>query len=184
MKKNWKIYCQKTFNNLKANQHEWETSPEWKRAISRDFYLGVFDSGNPNPTGFISEEAYVNKINKKKTVFDHCYSPQFIGRMIMDNRNIYLSDYHKFEQVFWYSCSTIIVVQKENENLSNLTINGDDGYKVLVPTHLKYKELGIKLFKRPEKKNKWIDAQPVETNILNVPQELLEYEKQYLVESV
>ena len=84
MKKDWKVYAEKTFNNLKANSHKWRSSPNWDRAITRDYYIGVFDCGNPNPTGLISENAFNNKLNKIKTVPDHCLSPQFIGRMIMD----------------------------------------------------------------------------------------------------
>jgi hypothetical protein len=179
--KDWNIYCEKTFNNLKANAHKWGTSQEWDRAISRDFYLGVFDSGNPNPSGYISEEAFVNKMSNKKTVYDHCYSPQFIGRMIMDNQEIYLTDYEKFKEVFWYACRTIIVTQKENESLSYLTTNDKDGFKVHVPTNMKYNHLGINLYEREQGKVHWKYVLPLPTNVLDVPEELLEYEKRYLV---
>ena len=64
MTKDWTIYCEKTFNNLNANSHKWGVSSDWDRAITRDFYLGVFDSGNPNPSGQISENAYLNKLKK------------------------------------------------------------------------------------------------------------------------
>ena len=67
MKKDWKVYAEKTFNNLKANSHKWRSSPNWDRAITRDYYIGVFDCGNPNPTGMISENAFHNKLNKIKT---------------------------------------------------------------------------------------------------------------------
>ena len=180
MKKDWKVYCEKTFNNLKANSHKWRSSPNWDRAITRDYYIGVFDCGNPNPTGLISENAFHNKLNKTKTVRDHCLSPQFIGRMIMDNQEKYLSDYETFEEIFWYSCRTIIVTQRENEALSDLTSNRDNKYQVLVPTHMKYNSLNISLYKKHENKTQWKHAQPIESNILDVPEELLEYEKQYL----
>jgi hypothetical protein len=49
MMKDWTIYCKKTFRNLQFNAEDWGTNPEWDRAITRDFYLGVFDCGNPNP---------------------------------------------------------------------------------------------------------------------------------------
>lgn len=179
--KDWTIYCEKTYRNLQANAISWGTSAEWDRAITRDFYLGVFDSGNPNPTGYISEEALNNKLSGKKTVQDHCYSPQFIGRMVMDNQEIYLSHYEKFKSVFWYACSTILVTQKENENLSDLTINDENGYRVLVPTDKKYNHLGINLYKRFPGKTRWKYSIPEDTNILDVPEELLQYEKQYLV---
>ena len=180
MKKDWKVYAEKTFNNLKANSHKWRSSPNWDRAITRDYYIGVFDCGNPNPTGMISENAFHNKLNKTKTVHDHCLSPQFIGRMIMDNQEKYLSDYETFEKIFWYSCRTIIVTQRENEALSDLTSNRDNKYQVLVPTHMKYNSLNISLYKKHENKTQWKHAQPIESNILDVPEELLEYEKRYL----
>ena len=46
-------YCETTFNCLKANVHNWG-KPEYSRPISRIYYSGVFDCGNPNPTGLIS----------------------------------------------------------------------------------------------------------------------------------
>lgn len=181
MKKDWKVNCEKTFNNLNANSHKWGESHAWNRSITRDFYLGVWDSGNPNPTGLISEDAYVQKMNGGKTTDDHCFSPQFIGRMIMDNQEIYLKDYQKFEEIFWTSCKTIIVTPQENVKLSRLTSHKDDGYKVLVATHMKYNHLNIKLYKRQTGKNEWKYSQPIESNILEVIPELVEYEKQYLV---
>ena len=180
MKRDWTIFCEKTFNSMRANGHKWNESPEWNIALARDFYLGVFDSGNPNSSGLISENAYVNKMNKGKTTHDHCYSPQFIGRMILDNQDTYLNDYEKFKSTFWYACRTIVVTAKENENLSFLTSNTDEGYTVKVPTNLKYKHLGISLYKREEGKIHWKYARPIDTNVLDVPEELLEYEKKFL----
>ena len=87
MKKDWKVYAEKTFNNLKANSHKWRSSPNWDRAITRDYYIGVFDCGNPNPTGMISENAFHNKLNKTKTVHDHCLSPQFIDGTLKTKRS-------------------------------------------------------------------------------------------------
>lgn len=180
--KDWEILCKKAFRNLKANACDWDTCDQWKREITRDFYLAVHDAGNPNPTGLISENAYVNKMNGGKTTHDHYKSPQFIGRMIMDNQDIYLNDYEKFKEVFWYACGTIVVIQKENDALSRLTSNGKDGYKVLIPTDKKYSHLGIKLYKREEGRRQWKYARPTNNSIVEVPKELLEYEKRYLVE--
>ena len=60
-------YCQTTFNSLGANVHNWG-KPEYIRPLTRLFYVGVFDCGNPYPTGLISENALNNKSNKQKTV--------------------------------------------------------------------------------------------------------------------
>jgi hypothetical protein len=65
--------------------------------------------------------------------------------------------------------------------LAVLTAPDKDDYKVLVPTNLKYNHLGIKLYQRQEGKVRWKDSYPVDTNILDIPEDLLEYEKRYLV---
>ena len=45
---------------------------------------------------------------------------------------------------------------------------------------MKYNSLNISLYKKDENKTQWKYAQPIKSNILDVPEELLEYEKQYL----
>jgi hypothetical protein len=74
-----------------------------------------------------------------------------------------------------------MVTQKENLMLSHLTENDGYSYKVHVPTHLKYKHMDIKLFFRPTIKGRWKDSVPLDTNIIEVPENLLEYEKYFLV---
>ena len=108
--KNWKAYCQTTFNSLRANVNNWG-NPDFFRPITRLYYIGVFDCGTSNHLGLISEEALNNPTERTK---DHCLSPQFIGRMIMDNPEKYLEDYDIFENLFWLSCSLITVTKEEN----------------------------------------------------------------------
>lgn len=177
--KDWNFYCETTFNSLKANVHNWG-DPVYARPITRIYYIGVFDCGVPNQTGFISEAAYQNKLSKKKVVHDHYLSPQFIGRMILDNPDIYLEDYEKFRNLFWLSCSTIVLTQKENDDLSFLTKNDGETYKVKVPTDKKYDALGIKLYKRLDGKNRWKYSEPTDEKP-HFPKELLEYERQFLI---
>lgn len=178
--KDWKVYCETTYNSLRCNVHNWGR-PEFARPITRIYYIGVFDCGMPNPTGLISENALKNKSVKKKVVHDHCLSPQFIGRMILDNPDVYLTDFDRFKSIFWQSCQTIVVTQEENDALAALTSNDGVTYQVQVPTHLKYHYLGIKLNKRPDNSNRWNNATPIESNILEVPEELINYEKRFLV---
>jgi len=182
MKKDWKYYCETTYNALRANVHNWG-KPEFARPITRIYYIGVFDCGNPNPSGLISESALQNKENKQKVVLDHCLSPQFIGRMVLDNPDVYLSDFNRFQNVFWYSTRTVVVTQKENEALSELTENDGMFYQVKVPTDLKYNHLDIKLHRRQENRKSWKRkfCDSMDTNIIEVPKELLEYEKKFLV---
>lgn len=180
IKKNWRAYCTTAFNSLRANIKEW-SSPEYYRPITRIYYINVFDCGLSNFTGLVSESALQNKLNGRKVVYDHCLSPQFIGRMIMDNPDKYLEDYKIFEDIFWESCRTVMVTQEENFALSSLTENNGIDYKIHVPTNKKYNHLGIHLYFRPNKNGRWSETVPLDTNIIDTPKELLEYEKKFLV---
>ena len=99
----------------------------------------------------------------------------------MENRDKYLEDYDAFKKIFLVCTQQIRVTKKENDDLSFLTAPDKDDYKVLVPTNLKYNHLGIKLYQREEGKVRWKNSYPVDTNILDIPEDLLEYEKKYLV---
>jgi hypothetical protein len=183
MMEKWEVYAEGTFNNMRGNIHNWNRSFDDKRKISRDFYYGVFDAGNPNPLGLISELALENQLTKKYRLntWDHYHSPQFVGRMIAENYEKYLEDYGAFKKIFLVCTQQICVTKKENENLSFLTAPDKEDYKVLVPTNLKYNHLGIKLYQREEGKVRWKHSYPVDTNILDIPEDLLEYEKRYLI---
>ena len=174
-KKNWKAYCETAFNNLKSNLCNWGKE-DYYRPITRTFYINVFDCAGVNHTGFISENA-IN--NPKERTHDHCLSPQFIGRMIMDNPDKFLNNYEEFQELFWLSCSTITVTKKENNLLSQLTENDGCIYKVHVPTNLKYNHLGIALYHRIG--SRWKDSVLMESNIISVPKNLLDYESQFLI---
>jgi hypothetical protein len=174
-KKNWKAYCETAFNNCKGSLYNWG-KPDYFRPITRTFYINVFDCAGANHTGLISKDAIDSP---KDRTLDHCLSPQFIGRMIMDNPEKFLNDYETFENLFWLACSTITVTKKENTALSLLTINDGYEYKVSVPTNLKYNHLGIQLYMKVG--NRWRDSAPVESNIIDAPEELLEYEKNFLI---
>ena len=173
--KNWKAYCQTTFNSLRANVNNWG-NPDFFRPITRLYYIGVFDCGTSNHLGLISEEALNNPTERTK---DHCLSPQFIGRMIMDNPEKYLEDYDIFENLFWLSCSLITVTKEENKKLSMLTENDGIDYRVHVPTNLKYQHLGIKLYRKTGAN--WRNAVRYYDNVIPAPSDLLEYEKKFLV---
>ena len=179
------INCEKCFHNIKANSHKWGIGDhEWERAITRDYYLPVFDCGNPLPTNLISEEALAAWFNREhdKIVTDHCFSPQFMGRFVMDNADIYLTDYEKFRSLFIVALTTIQVTDKQNTLLRSLTKNRNGVFKIKKATHKKYNHLGINLY-RKEDNQSWDKSIPTDnilSEIIYVPQELIEYEKQYL----
>ena len=116
MKKNSYSYCEGSYLSLKATMHKWG-DPNWTRFLTRIFYNSMFGAGT-NPTGFISESALQNKLNKEKTCQDHYLSPQFMGRMILDNQEKYLSDLETYTEIFNIACSTVEVTVEENSILS------------------------------------------------------------------
>ena len=177
MKKNAYAYCELSYNSLKQHSHFWG-NPDWTRPLTRVFYNFMFGAGT-NATGYISEKALQNKLNKKKTCQDHYLSPQFMGRMILDNQEKYLSDYETYKEIFELACSTVEVTVEENSILRQFTSNTDNDYKVYVPTDEKYERAGIKLYKRPEGKKYWKYALPTEEK-LQFPADLIVYEKQFL----
>ena len=69
MKPNAYAYCELTYNSLKQNMHHWG-DPDWTRPLTRTFYNFMFGAGT-NPTGFISEAALNNKLNKQKLKLLH-----------------------------------------------------------------------------------------------------------------
>ena len=175
--KKWKAYCKTAFNSMKSNVDNWG-DPDFFRPITRTFYINVFDCAGVNHTGLISENALKNPSSRTN---DHCLSPQFIGRMIMDSPEVYLEDYHLFENLFWKACSTITVTKEENTSLSKLTKNDGIIYEVSIPTNLKYSHLGINLFQRPVNSNKWKDAIKYPAHFIDTPTDLLNYEKKFLI---
>ena len=163
MKKNSFSYSEGSYLSLKATMHKWG-DPNWTRFLTRIFYNSMFGAGT-NPTGFISESALQNKLNKEKTCQDHYLSPQFMGRMILDNQEKYLCDLETYTKIFNIACSTVEVTVEENSILRQYTSNKDNDYKVFVPTDQKYERAGIKLCKRPEGKKLWKYAQLTEDQL-------------------
>ena len=102
--KNWKVYCKATFKSLCAILEDWNTNDEdVVRITTRIYYEGVFSCGLGD-TGLISKNALNDPSNRTD---DHCFSPQFVGRYIMDNPHIYLTDYNKFDEIFGSYIQTI-----------------------------------------------------------------------------
>ncbi len=179
------VNCKKCFNNLNANLHEWGNGDHvWDRSITRDYYQPVFDCGNPFPTNLISKDALAAWYNREETCTDHCFSPQFMGRYVMDNAEPYLKDYEgKFKPLFRIALTTIQVTARENTLLRTLTKHRNGIFKIKEPSHMKYNHLGIQLYKKEDKEG-WDKARPT-SNILNelihLPEEFIEYEKKFLV---
>ena len=111
----WEEYCETTYNSLKANVHNWG-KPEFFRPLTRIYYMGVFDCGNPNHTRLISETAFDRKRRSAKTVHDHYLSPQFVGRMILDHPDQYLTvlpgvpyvQHPGTQSVFSHNCDSLL----------------------------------------------------------------------------
>jgi hypothetical protein len=79
------------------------------------------------------------------------------------------------------SCTTIIITPEQNRSLSLLTCNRDNDFKIYAHTNEKYQHLNIQLVKKMNGA-RWYEknVQP-ESNYIETPKELLEYETQFLV---
>jgi len=168
--KNWENYATVAYDSMKANIENWK-NPDLKRPITRIYYDLIFCSGHPNDSGLISADALLAKIKKEKVTKDHCFSPQFIARLIMDHHDYFLSSRETFMKIYFDSCRTITVTPEENTKLRTLTRNTKDGFRILVPTTHKYSHINIEL----------LDAKTKVNNILQVPTIITEYEKQYII---
>lgn len=180
------VYCYRTFLDFK----NLDVLDFWKknrsktdavRSVTRPFYDLVHSLSVPS--GFITERALEKKKLDPTWVIcrDHCYSPQFIYQMLMDNHDEYVSDYDRYFNIFKTACTTIDILSEQNKSLSLLTSNRGGKYIVYVPTDKKYQYLDIKLVTRNYGR-KWYDK-PVTyvDNYIKTPQELLDYEKKFLV---
>jgi len=177
-------YCDYQFVTMKANIERWfakRNNKDRVRSITHGFYNTVHSLSIPS--GLISVKA----VNKKKQepewalCKDHCYSPQFIGRMIMDNSDKYLNDYDIYRQLFIMACTTIIVTPEENRSLSFLTSNRDNDFKIYSHTDKKYQHLNIQLLEKAEGTRWYMKDMKPASNYIETPEELIEYETQFLV---
>jgi hypothetical protein len=179
------VYCYRTYLDFKNTEvlDFWEknrNNTDAVRSITRPFYDLVHSLSVPS--GFITEKALEKKRQDPKWILcrDHCYSPQFIYQMLMDNHEIYVNDYDKYFNIFKTACTTIDILSEQNRSLSLLTSNHKGKYKVYVPTDKKYQYLDIKLLNRNYGRMWYKRPADYVSNYINTPQELLEYEKQFL----
>jgi len=177
-------YCKIAFNGLKANVDEWFTNRNCKdtvRAITHSFYNTVHSLSVPS--GLVSVEAVKKKREEPEWALckDHCYSPQFIGRMIMDNSDKYLNDYELYRKLFITACTTIIVTPEENRSLSFLTSNRNNDFKIYAHTDKKYQHLNIELVEKSQGLKWYMKDMKPASNYIETPQELIEYETQFLI---
>jgi hypothetical protein len=176
--KNPEKYCRVAYKSLYANRDEWGT-PDAHRPITRIMYDQVFSSGCDKTLGLISERAAA--LPKSKRCDDHYLSPQFVGRMVMDNQERFLNNYESFKEVFYLARRTIAVTKPENNALSEFTNNRSGIYRVYIPTDKKYEALGINLLTEDDSGTLRVcpSSTAYQHSIIN---KLLEYERDFLFE--
>jgi hypothetical protein len=152
----------------------WKENAEWldRRLPTRIFYEAVGNTTTP----YVSKKALNSK--PSNCTWDHFAMPQWIGRMIMDEGDIYLQDFEKFKEIASFASQTIKVTKEENKRLSLQTseIAKIDGVNIFIETSIKdkYAQAGILL---------WTDSDGyIEGFPLDIPQEILDYEKQFVKE--
>ena len=110
------------------------------RYTSRQFYGASHGHTNRvTKSGLYSSAGLKLKNTKGRSVsWDHCRSPQTMGEYIMDYSNIFLNNFDKFLELYVLGCEVHGLSPDENNALIKL--------KHSVPTHDKYKALGIDLY--------------------------------------
>ena len=204
MNNRWHFYCEGAYDCMNARLYRWRIPGQDVRNLTRIYYSGVFDCGNPHHTGLISERAYNNILQGKKITHDHYLSPQFASGVPLHFYDKYLCPQNKdprgskgdrdnFDNFCEYmNCLRVVVrvTKKENKELSKLTDTDSGDFPIIhVPTHKKYDHLGIKLYKFDTTKQlrdnvieEILDTQLPESasEVLHFPTDLIEYEKDFL----
>jgi len=143
-----------------------------RRYITRCYYEAV----GKKSTGWVSKKAMEPNA---KTTHDHFATPQWIGRFIMDEGDIYLKDFEKFKEITEFASQTIKVTKKENTELAKQSsvISEIDGKNVFIETSLQDKYEEAKIFPLYHKKSGigFVFDFPID-----FPPGLLEYEKKFL----
>tara|TARA_Y100000004_G_C8771142_1_gene350764 strand:+ start:46 stop:636 length:591 start_codon:yes stop_codon:yes gene_type:complete len=140
-----------------------------ERAISRQFYQAVFDTG-PDRTGFATSERalYADSVTRRDYyVDDHFYSPQRVAKYILDNPNI-CQNYDKFYEIFLECRKTILVTKEENQKLSSIVKKFEN-----VLTKDKYHYLDMLLHNKS-------GVLPEDKQVLNIFPEFTEWERQFI----
>ena len=160
----------------------WKTKRKDKdvvRAITRPFYDLVHACSIS--TGLITKTAFEKLQSNKKFVAtkDHCFRPQNTYQYMLDNRESFC-EFSMFRKWYIMCCSTILVVGKENDLLSVEGIDNRCGsYIIKVPTDQQYIHAGFDLYSYSTH-SRWKDRTlKLESNLIDAPQELLEYEKKF-----
>jgi len=175
--------CYKDFMNPELHKW-WEDCRDDKdvvRSISRPFYDLVHACSIP--TGLITEKAFNKKVSVTSFLLtkDHPFRPQFVNQYMWDNPEKFY-DFSVFRDWFIMCCSTIFVLNKENNQLSfGGTKNDGECYSIMSSTDQQYVRANLDLYLYSSDrlwKNKTLT---LASNIIDAPVDLLEYEKRYLV---
>mgnify|MGYP006156989477 CR=1 FL=1 len=115
-----------------------------KRAITRAFYMQC----KSFKTGFISNDAWLLKQNKKNVCFDHCFIPQLYCYYIMANWKTIGKSLETFFPHWLIASMGIDVTSEENKMLSKFTVNNASTgnlLKVKVALIDRYKKASIQI---------------------------------------
>jgi hypothetical protein len=152
---------------------KYKKNPDYDKSSVHRLYYDSIQRHRHRFTGYVSKNAMKKNAN---TTYDHFSMPQWIARLILDNDDVYLSDFEKFNDIFKFSLQTIKVTKEENKKLSSQTpvIKKIDGIKTFIEISIKdkYDKAGIMLW---SDKEGYVDKFPIP-----IPQEILDYEEQFL----
>jgi len=178
-------YAEVVFTDLNAQSLNWNlkrNNPNNVRAVTHGNYDRIHTCSVPS--GLVSGNAIKAKSEDQSFCFckDHCYRPQFMLMMFMDNSEFFLKDFNLFLEYIILSCTTILITPEENEVLKKFTQNKNGKIEIKVPVDLTYQEANIQLFERVNGKKWWQKELNTVSNYLKTPKLYIDYEKQFLVE--
>ena len=155
----------KSGNWLLSKASLYSTSAEFDGKVYERLY---YDTIASIPSNWVSKN-YLNTDDKKKyTTKDHMMKPQFGGKFLMDNPDIWLGSFEKFLEWAMIFSMVISVTKKENTKLRDET--------KYLPLEETYASLGIKLF---EENGAGYNATPYDP-FKALPEIFKEYHKEFL----
>lgn len=158
-------------------------SGKWSKSSSSHYSTSDEHDGSPYErvfydtiakisSGWVSKE-YMNTDNKKKyTTKDHMMKPQFGGKFLMDNPELWLGSFEKFLEWAMIFSMVISVTKKENIKLRDETKH--------LPLEETYASLGIQLF---ENNGVGYNATPYDP-FKKLPKIFKEYQKEFLKKKI
>ena len=188
MMEKWEYACKNSFLHAKVILKNWKDYNYKQKMIEASvFYSYVFNNGS-NPSGLISKEALLLKVNKR--THDHWNSARLFFRAMMEIYPELLKDFKKYRYYFRELCQSTIDITSHQNDIVKFKSDKDEGIKIKYLTIDKYEKckdkndnIGIEFFNSGKgsctiNEYNFVTGFPLKDL---VPEWITEFETQYLV---